>query len=470
MRIVIVLLLFVFSTTGLDVVASERWPIESRKKKRERIEREQEQKRALEDSLARVAVITASVVAVEEPVISRTQILKDEIEQANKNLSISELDSLVGLWSEARNTETFDSYFKDYGDVDTVTMGDVPDSVYIARLRDLVSPIPLPFNAIVRGHINMYVKKGDYNRISRPLGRSRYYFPYIEEILLKNDLPVELRAIPIIESALSPTAISHAGASGLWQFMPATGRAYGLEVNSVIDERNDPRAATEAACRMLKDLYKMYDNWFLAIAAYNCGPGNVNKALARSGNKSGNYWDIYDYLPRETRGYVPAFIAASYAYSYHQLHGIEPIESPMPIASDTIMVDRIVHLKQISSTIDISLETLRLLNPQYRMDLIPATKKNYTLVLPQRNIVEYIEHEEQIYAKDSIYLKEYINPANLDKKRQSTSVVYHKVKSGDTLGGIAHRYRVRSSDIMRWNGLKNPDKLRLGQRLRIQKR
>ncbi len=468
MRIVISLLLLVVSAISLDVVASERWPIESRKKKRARIE--QEQKRAFEDSLARVVVAPIMVETVEEPVVSRTRILNDEIEKGNQNLSLSQLDSLVGLWSEARNTETFDNFFEDYGDVDTLTLGDVPDSVYIARLRDMVSPIPLPFNAIVRGHINMYVKKGNYNRISRPLGRSRYYFPYIEEILIKNDLPVELRAIPIIESALSPTAISHAGASGLWQFMPATGKAYGLEVNSVIDERNDPRAATEAACRMLKDLYNMYDNWFLAIAAYNCGPGNVNKALARSGNKSGTYWDIYDYLPRETRGYVPAFIAASYAYTYHQLHGIEPIESPMPIASDTIMVDRIVHLKQISSTIDISMETLRLLNPQYRMDIIPATKKSYTLVLPQRNIVEYIEHEAQIYAKDSIYLKEYLNPANLDKKRQSTSVIYHKVKSGETLGGIAHRYRVRSSDIMRWNGLKNPDKLRLGQRLRIQKR
>ena len=382
-------------------------------------------------------------------------------------LTAEQADSLVAVWRERQCGDSYQEFFDNYILVDSTAESTTPDSVYIQRLRALVSPIQLPYNSIVRGYINRYTDSR-YGTISRILGMSQYYFPLIEDELLKEELPVELRALPIIESALSTTAVSPMGAVGLWQFMPSTGKSYGLEVNSLVDERRDPVRSTQAACRYLKDLYAIYNDWSLAIAAYNCGPGNVNKAIARSGGK--NFWEIYDYLPRETRGYVPAFIGASYAYAYHRQHGIEPTEAPIPLSVDTIRVNRLMHFEQISSTIDLPVETLRQLNPQYKLDIIPATTKPYTLVLPQRYVMQYIAHEPEIHAKDSMYLKEYINPANLDKKRQERSGSVYVVKKGDTLGAIARRYRVTTTQIMRWNNLKSAHKLRIGQRLRIEGR
>ena len=215
--------------------------------------------------------------------------------------------------------------------------------------------------------------------------------------------------------------------------------------------------------------YSIYHDWTLAIAAYNCGPGNVNKALARAGGGT-TFWDIYEYLPRETRGYVPAFVGASYAYAYHQQHGIQSENPPMPLATDTIRVTRLLHLGQVASTLDIPIETLRTLNPQYKMDIIPATIKSYTLVLPQHYLCQYIASEEEIHRKDSTYLKEYINPANIEKKKLAdTTPAYttYTVKRGDTLGAIARRYRTTTAQIMKLNKLKNANKLREGQRLRI---
>ena len=382
-------------------------------------------------------------------------------------LSAEQADSLVAVWRERQCGDSYQEFFDNYILVDSTAESTTPDSVYIQRLRALVSPIQLPYNNIVRGYINRYTDSR-YGTISRILGMSQYYFPLIEDELLKEGLPVELRALPIIESALSTTAVSPMGAVGLWQFMPSTGKSYGLEVNSLVDERRDPVRSTQAACRYLKDLYAIYNDWSLAIAAYNCGPGNVNKAIARSGGK--NFWEIYDYLPRETRGYVPAFIGASYAYAYHRQHGIEPTEAPIPLSVDTVRINKLMHLRQISSTIDLPIETLRQLNPQYKLDIIPATTKPYTLVLPQRYVMQYIAHEPEIQAKDSMYLKEYINPANIDKKRQERSGSVYVVKKGDTLGAIARRYRVTTAQIMRWNKLKSAHKLRIGQRLRIEGR
>ena len=382
-------------------------------------------------------------------------------------LTAEQADSLVAVWRERQCGDSYQEFFDNYILVDSTAESTTPDSVYIQRLRALVSPIQLPYNSIVRGYINRYTDSR-YGTISRILGMSQYYFPLIEDELLKEELPVELRALPIIESALSTTAVSPMGAVGLWQFMPSTGKSYGLEINSLVDERRDPVRSTQAACRYLKDLYAIYNDWSLAIAAYNCGPGNVNKAIARSGGK--NFWEIYDYLPRETRGYVPAFIGASYAYAYHRQHGIEPTEAPIPLSVDTVRINKLMHLGQISSTIDLPIETLRQLNPQYKLDIIPATTKPYTLVLPQRYVMQYIAHEPEIQAKDSMYLKEYINPANIDKKRQERSGSVYVVKKGDTLGAIARRYRVTTAQIMRWNKLKSAHKLRIGQRLRIEGR
>lgn len=407
----------------------------------------------------------------EKTVTEKTTVQQTEpyCPELNRNLTPAQIDSLVALWREKQTLQSYDTFFNDYIDIDSLASSSdtTPDSVYANRLRALVSPVQLPFNPIVKNYIRRYVDTR-YGTINRVLSLSRYYFPLIEEELIKADLPVELRALPIIESALSTTATSPMGAVGLWQFMPATGKSYGLEINSFVDERRDPVQATRAACRYLKDLYSIYHDWTLAIAAYNCGPGNVNKAIARSGGK--NFWEIYDYLPRETRGYVPAFIGASYAYAYHRQHGIEPTEAPIPLSVDTVRINKLMHLGQISSTIDLPIETLRQLNPQYKLDIIPATTKPYTLVLPQRYVMQYIAHEPEIQAKDSMYLKEYINPANIDKKRQERSGSVYVVKKGDTLGAIARRYRVTTAQIMRWNKLKSAHKLRIGQRLRIEGR
>lgn len=419
----------------------------------------------------------APVAPTVQPVTDTLPEPKPEPEPQQTDLSLGfspeQADSLVAVWQERQQLESFVEFFDQFVLEDSTAMATAiaadktPDSVYTHRLRDLASPIPLAYNYIVKGYIDRYISPR-YHTISRILGLSQYYFPMIEEELLRADLPIELRALPIIESALSATAVSPAGAVGLWQFMPATGKSYGLEINSLVDERRDPVRATEAACRYLKDLYAIYNDWTLAIAAYNCGPGNVNKAMARSGGKT--FWEIYDYLPRETRGYLPAFIGASYAYTYHRLHDIEPEAAPIPLAVDTVRIDHLMHFGQIASTIDLPVETLRLLNPQYKLDIIPATTRSYTLVLPQRNVSQYIAHEQEILAKDSMYLKEYINPANIEKKRQERSGTVYVVKKGDTLGHIARKYHVTVSQIMRWNKIKSANKLRIGQRLRIEGR
>ncbi len=385
----------------------------------------------------------------------------------------AQADSLLAAWREYRREVRYEEYFNPFLVADTVMVEGSDsaalaqkDALYEQRLRNLVSPIPMPYNYLVRSRITSYVEKHPAT-IARVLGLARLYFPHIEEELLRAGIPIELRALPIIESALQTGAMSRAGAVGLWQFMTSTGKSYGLEINSLVDERRDPVASTRAACLFLKDLYRIFGDWTLAIAAYNCGPGNVNKAIARSGGKT--FWDIYYYLPRETRGYVPAFIGATYAFNYHRQHNIEPIEAPIPLAVDTIQIHRITHLEQISSTLDVDLETLRALNPQYRMDIIPASTKAYTLVLPQRHITQYIEREAEIMAKDSLYLKEYINPANIDKKRMEQAATVYRVKRGDTLGAIARRHGVTVNQLMRWNGIKNAARIREGQRLRIER-
>lgn len=378
-------------------------------------------------------------------------------------------DSLAEQLKLQQVDDALQNFFNDYVCEPTSFSSDASlDSLYTARLNAMVSPIHLPYNELVRSYIKRYTDGSGL--MSRVLALAQYYFPMIEEELLKAGLPVELRAMAIIESALQATVVSRAGASGLWQFMPVTARAYGLEVNSMVDERFDPYKATKAACKYMKDLYKMYNDWSLAIAAYNCGPGNVNKALARAGGNPQSFWDVYWYLPSETRGYVPAFIAANYAYAYHQAHNITYSEPPMPIAVDTIQVSRLLHLRQVSSTIDVTTDALKMLNPQYKLDVIPATNKNYTLILPANRVTDYITRQDSIFAKDSVYLKEYLNPGAVAKKMTETTTIYYRVKKGDTLGAIAKRYRVTTKQLMTWNRLKSANRLSIGQRLRIEKR
>jgi len=378
-------------------------------------------------------------------------------------------DSLAELLLLKHTDEVFQRFFDDYiCEPAEISGDDAMDSLYAERLKKMVSPIHLPYNPLVRSYIDRYTDSSGL--MSRVLALSKYYFPMIDDELLKANLPVELHTMAVIESALQAKAYSRAGAAGLWQFIPTTAKAYGLEINSMVDERYDAVKSTKAACRYMKNLYDMYDDWSLAIAAYNCGPGNVNKAIARAGGNPRSFWDVYDYLPKETRGYVPAFIAASYAYAYHKAHDITCAEPPMPIAVDTVQVDRLLHLDQVASTIDVDSATLRLLNPQYKLSIIPATNKSYTLVLPANRVSQYIMNRDSVFAKDSVYLKEYLDPANLDKARAATGTTYYTIKKGDTLGAIARRYHVTTAQIMRWNNITNPNKLSIGRRLRIEKR
>ncbi len=420
----------------------------------------------IKDSLARLKPLPLVMVEKEEEPTAEEQLRGDSI---TLNFTMMQMDSLLGVWRERRANDHFDEFRQHYIIADSLfEPTSVPDSVYRERLQKLASPVYLPYNDITKSYIARYTNTR-YGTINRILSLAQYYFPDIEEELIKSDIPIEFRAMPIIESALSATAVSPAGAVGLWQFMPATGKAYGLEINSLVDERCNPQLATVAACKFLKDMYKIYGDWTLVIAAYNCGPGNVNKALSRSGvdKSSGTFWDIYDWLPRETRGYVPAFVGASYAYAYHQQHNIEFEESPLPLATDTVHINRIMHLGQVSEVLEIPIEMLRDLNPQYRKDIIPATTKVYSLRLPQRYVTDYISREEEIIAKDSIYLKEFISPAAVEKAKSTPSYTVHRVKSGETLGAIARKYRVSTSAIIRWNNLRNPDRLSVGQRLKI---
>lgn len=300
------------------------------------------------------------------------------------------------------------------------------------------------------------------------LGYSKYYFPMFEEELAKNGLPLELKFLAVVESALTPTAVSRAGAVGLWQMMLATGRHYGLEVSSMVDQRRDPLASTKAACAYLKELYNIYGDWTLALASYNYGPGNVNKALSRSTAENKTYWDIYPYLPRETRNYIPTLVALIYSYHYYNEHNIKPKTPPMPLAVDTVTINKNMHLGQVASTLDVPLELLQLLNPQYKLDIIPAASKPYSLVLPQQEIARFIDNEASIYAKDTIYMAEYLKVpgANINKALASNSGTVYKVKSGDTLGAIAKKHGTTVSQIKKINGLKN-DVLKIGQSLNV---
>ena len=351
---------------------------------------------------------------------------------------------------------------------DTIILS-FPDSVYKARLQALPFVIEVPYNPIVGGYINRYIQHSA--RVAGLARKSEYYFPLFEDALARYDLPYELCYLAVIESALNPSVRSHAGAAGLWQFMPSTGKLYGLEINSLVDERLDPIRATDAACRFLKALYNTFGDWNLAIAAYNCGPGNINKAIHRSGKR--DFWSIYPYLPRETRSYLPLFIAASYVLNYSDTHGICPAEVDRTMRSDTILTHRRLHLKQVSDMLGVPLDELRRLNPQYTRDIIPGGEKEYALCLPIELSGQYIDREESIlaYQADSLINNrraeiELLHKSGLNGSYTHGGVTYYQIKSGDSLSAIAKRFHVSVKQLRKWNNLKN-DNIRAGKKLRI---
>ena len=371
-------------------------------------------------------------------------------------------DSLLSLWYQKRNLNLMDL---EPSDIDTIEMtSDIPDSVYIERLQRLNSFISVPYNRIIRNHIIYYTQRMP-DKMERILGLATYYIPIFEEIFDKYDMPLELTAMAVIESALNTKAVSRARAKGMWQFMYSTARRYGLTINSYVDERFDPIASADAAARYLRDSYLIFGDWNLAIASYNCGAGNVNKAIRRSGG-SKDFWEIYPYLPRETRGYVPSFFAALYAMKYYKEHNLTPDYIPMPPHTDTLKINRMLHFEQIAHYTGASIEELRTHNPQYLHDIIPGTEHEYILQLPYQYTNSFIDHEDEIYAwKDSVYF----SPAAMKKIEQGVSAdatrIVHRVKSGETLSHIALRYGVSVRNIQRWNGIGT--RIRVGQRLAI---
>ena len=334
------------------------------------------------------------------------------------------------------------------------------DQDYIDRLQKLPTTIEMPFNSVVRSFIKMYVerKKG---LVESMLGLSLYYMPIFEDALDQYGLPMELRNLAIIESALDPNAVSKAGATGLWQFMASTAQGEGLEVNSLVDERRDPYRSTDAAARYLLKLYKTYDDWTLAIAAYNCGPGNVNKAIRRAGGGKKDFWEIYNYLPAETRTYIPAFIAANYAMAYYNEHNISPALASKPIIVDDVMVNKRVHFQQISDVLGIPIEEIRALNPQYRTDVIPGDIKPYRLILPGLQSLCFVAYEDSIvaYNADLYARRDVVEPGQRNVTAddgtqyvETTTVKYHKVRKGETIAAIAKLYGVEQSEVIRANG------------------
>lgn len=356
-----------------------------------------------------------------------------------------------------------------------------PDSVYMDRLQRLPTIIEMPYNQVVKQFIERYSDKLR-GSVSYMLGAANFYMPIFEQALETYGLPLELRYLPVIESALNPNAVSRVGATGLWQFMLETGKRYGLEVNSLVDERRDPVKSSYAAARYLRDLYKIFDDWSLVIAAYNCGPNKVNQAIHRA-KGSVDYWQIYPYLPKETRGYVPAFIAANYIMNYYCEHNICPMITELPISTDTIVVDKNLHLEQIAKVLNVNIEHLRALNPQYRRDIVNGLTEPSVVRLPLSLVGSFIDNEDSIYAykRDELLLKREVVAVNDIKLSYSKSKATKRrtskrssrsrrktvtVRQGDTLSEIAKRNGTTVKKLRRLNGIKGSN-IRAGKKIRV---
>ncbi|OKZ24836.1 MAG: lytic transglycosylase [Bacteroides sp. 43_108] len=394
----------------------------------------------------------------------------------DKTGEIEAFDMPDGMTTDA------DTILSEYGVANGLSEGhevveDLPynDSILIQRLSRIPTNIEMPINNVTRKFIDKYCMDLR-NSVAVMLGNINFYVPIFEEALEMYGVPLELKYLPVIESALRPTAVSRVGAAGLWQFMVPTAKRYGLEVNTLVDERRDPVKSSYAAAKYLRDLYNRFGDWGLAIAAYNCGEGNVDKAIARSSKDSlhTDYWTVYAYLPRETRGYVPAFIAANYIMNYYCKHGIRPMEAHLPMETDTVVVSKEVHLDQIAHGCGVTVEQLRALNPQYRHDIVPA---DYALRLPQAYIEKFIMNEDSIYAMklDNVQMRRSVtadvsetvyNQKHSTKKSSRTRTKTVKVRKGDTLSEIAKRNGTTVSKLRRLNGIRGT-MIRPGQRIRV---
>ena len=401
--------------------------------------------------------------------INQDTIPKDDVRAFQQQMA--RLDSLYMAWytRQLPVLSVLDSSKIENG---KTLVPNFPDSIYAQRLKQIPSAIELTYNPRVKSFIDLYVLKRR-GQVELMLGLGKHYLPIFEEILDAEGMPLGLKYMPVIESALNPRARSRVGASGLWQFMYRTAKGYDLEISSFVDERMDPVKASRAAALYLKDLYEIYNDWHLVIAAYNCGPGNVNKAIRRSGGKR-NYWDIYYHLPRETRGYVPALIAATYMMNFSHEHNLHPQELEYPLMLDTVHIKEELHLGQVSEMLGIPLNQLQALNPQYRRSIIPSIGGPYTLVLPADQTGDFISLEDSIHTYKA---NQYFSRANLGKNpsrnkytpeipKGDYKTLSYKVRSGDNLGFISEWYGVGLTTLRYWNNIYG-NTIRVGQKLTV---
>ena len=447
---------FIFAATGTDAAAQK-------KKKAKELEKELS---VLRDSINALNEKIKDLEACEYEKAGEASDEEDFRGNIRSTISpedytVEVTDSLLDIWyAHQMAQEAEDEMF----DMDSVRFeSNVPDEVYIERIKKMNSFIQLPYNEIVRNYIIMYSEKM-HKRMPHMLGICKYYMPIFEEIFDRYGLPVELKAMAIIESAMDPRAESRVGAKGMWQFMYQTAKIYDLHVDSFVDERMDPIKSCDAAAQYLLDAYNMFGDWSLAIASYNCGAGNVRKAIKRAGG-SRKFWDIWEYLPRETRSYVPAFVGALYTLEYYKEHGLKPEAVGMPSGIDTLVINKQLHLRQVSELTGAPLDQLKNLNPQYRHEIIPGHEREYILRLPYQYTSSFIENEDTLYKHKA---EVYFDPVAIKKiKDEGDGVrIIYKVKNGDYLGKIASKHRVSVAKIKKWNKLKN-DNIRVGQKLVI---
>lgn len=376
--------------------------------------------------------------------------------------SAYDIDSLMAMWNGSHLLQ-FDSECHRSDVVEHVS-----DSILALRLSTLPTIVEMPMNNVVKNSIQAYTGRNS-SVISYALGMLPIYEETFVNALIKYNVPIELKYLPIVESALKPKAYSRAGAAGMWQFIYSTGRKYDLKVNSLVDDRYDIIRETEAAAHHLRDLYDMFGDWSLAISAYNCGPGNITKAISRSGGKT-SFWEIYPYLPRETRGYLPAFIAVNYAMEFYREHGICPTVVSVNQLTDTLVINRNLHFDQIIHFSGIDRSELAALNPQYLTDVIPGAHRECVLTLPQQFIRPLVEAGDSLYSynRDKLFTKAQLGYIDDDMNSRIT-YVSHKIKEGETLGSIARKYHTSVANIKKWNNLKS-DNIRAGKTLKIYNR
>ena len=445
------------------------------RKTRKQLQQENEQLRqrleALEAEIATYRAEEAEREVIEEELSGENE---NKVSAGLEDYTTLNTDTLLGQWYMHRQSRIPG---REQYNMDSVRFTtDVPDSVLMNRLARMNSFISLPYNETVKNYMILYSEKMP-TKMGEMLGLAQYYMPIFEETFRQYGLPMELKYVAIIESALNPRAESRVGAKGMWQFMYRTAINYGLKVDSYTDERMDPIASVDAAARYFRDAYRIFGDWALAISAYNCGSGNVNKAIKRAGGRT-DFWSVYDYLPRETRGYVPAMVGAMYAFRYASEYGLRPDPISLPVYVDTFHIHKNLHFRQVSEILGIPIDDVRDLNPQYYTDIVPGEGGDEVIRLPFNYTSAFLDLQDSIYRHKTDVLftakvqdgRETVAGRPVPTSRGATGQwVYYKVKSGDSLGKIARKYHCTVKQLKNWNNLRS-DRINIGQRLKVGKR